>query len=73
MTLQQMVYNAILHNDRVAAYKVFDEIWYVVKWNKQTYIHYTTKHHNTKAQFYWYLSASTLAPTWRAQTELIEV
>lgn len=68
-----MVYNAIINNERVASYKIFDEFWHVVKWNKQTYIHYTTKHKPLKAQFYWYLSASTLAPKWKAQTELIEV
>lgn len=73
MTLKELVLGKILNGERVSCYKIYDEFWYVVTWNRQTYIHYTQKMTEGSVKFLWYLSASILAPKWKAQTELIEV
>jgi hypothetical protein len=72
-TLKQMVFEKIVNGERVSCYKIYDEYWYVVIWNKQTYIHYTQKLTEGSVKFLWYLSANILAPKWKAQTQQIEV
>lgn len=64
-----MVYRCIVENNRVSCYKVYEEFWYVIQWNKQTYIHYTIKESPGSIKVLWYLSASILAPKWKAQTQ----
>lgn len=73
MTLKEMIYQKIITGLRISSYKTFDEFWYVIQWNKQTYIHYTFKVGQGRAKFLWYLSASILAPKWKAQTESFEI
>lgn len=69
MTLSNEIYNKILFQERIANYKLYDEYWYVVKWNDQTFIHFTIKRISNSRRFLWYLAASTFAPKFRCQTQ----
>lgn len=68
-----VVYNAILFNKRVAAYKINGEYWYVIEWGKKVYLHYTEKTKATKKEFYWFLCDNTLWPQWKCQTEKFDI
>ena len=73
MTLKETIYEKILFQERVANYKIYDEYWHVIKYNEQTYIHFTMKRVSNSMRFLFYLAASTLAPKWRAQTQEFKV
>lgn len=68
-----MVYNKIISGERIAAYKFYEDYWYVVVWNKQTFIHYRQTVRAGKAIFHWFLCDSILSPKWNCQTQQIEV
>jgi len=72
-TTKEIIYNAILNNTRVAAYKINSEYWYVIEWGKKCYLHYTQKQKPTKMEFYYFLADSTLWPQWKCQTDLITI
>lgn len=73
MTLNQLIYNAIFEKERVSAYKIYEEFWYVIRWNKQTFIHYTYRQSKGTIIIHYYLCASILAPKWPCQTQELTV
>lgn len=73
MTLKQIIYRQITEGERMAAYQFYEEIWYVVKWNQQTYIHYTMKINEAGLKILYYLSANTYSPKWKCQTQEIKL
>lgn len=73
MTLKEMVYRAILFQERVASYSFNSDIWYVIKWNKQTYIHYRYASGYGLGKIHWYLCADQIPPKWNCQTQEIDL
>lgn len=73
MKLSTQVYMKILFGERIERYKLYDEFWYVVKWNEQTNIHYTIKGADHKRTFLWYLAATSYKPKFRCETQSITV
>lgn len=69
MTLKEMIYLKIIEGERVASYKIYGEFWYVVRWNKSTYIHYTRKTSYNMLKYNWYLSSNLYPMKWRVQTQ----
>lgn len=70
-TLKEIVYEKILSGDRVSSYIIYQEYWYVIKWNQQTYIHYTAKTSFNKITFLWYLSASIEPAKFMTENKLL--
>lgn len=62
-----MVYQKIISGERVAGYKFYDEFWYVIEWNKLTYIHYSHKIGHGHAHYSWYISSEILHPKFKVQ------
>lgn len=72
MTLKEMVYQKIVSDERVASYELYGEIWYVAKWNRQTYIHYTRRTSYNMLKYCWYLSSNLYPAKWKCQvTEMV--
>lgn len=69
MTLYKAIYDKIFAEQRVSSYKIYEEYWYVVTWNKQTYIHYTYRQRHGKISIHWYFCSSILPPKWPVQTD----
>jgi len=69
MQLKEIIYQKILFGERIASYKLYDEFWYVVKYNEQTNIHYTIKRVSNSRTFMWYLAATSFQPKFKCQTE----
>lgn len=72
-SLKAMIYEAILNNEREYSYMLYSELWYVVKWNKQTFIHYHYTPGYGSIKIIWYLSASIYPAKFRSQTDSFEV
>lgn len=73
MTLNEVIYNAIYTRQRISCYKLYDEFWYVIKWNKSAYVHYTIKQGYSKSKFLWFISGSILSPGWKASSNAMEL
>jgi len=73
MTLKEMIYQKIVEGERICSYKIYGEFWYVVKWNKQIYVHYTRRTSFNKLKYLWYLSANETPARFRCQTQELQI
>jgi hypothetical protein len=73
MKLNELIYQKILFGERISSYKLYEEYWYVVKFNEQTNIHYTIKQVSNSRQFLWFLAAIYYSPKFKCETRSFKV
>jgi hypothetical protein len=72
-TVKEIIYESVLQNKRLLSYAKYEEIWYVIGWTENIYIHYRIKTVGTHYRIFYFFDSRRLPPEFNPVTQSVDI